>query len=843
MLFPVIENLKKVLLLKYRHFVDFIRMPSHFIPLGCIVIGISLSCYLHSIIQNKETDLFISDAQSSLISKLKELDLTFSNSALKVDDLEDIIGDIQSNQDQASVEIQSYLEGTLFKRLSIFKKTKDPYLERQYKLLIRIDSPNSSLPIAQSDYIESAELTSLIEEMQTQKSFSSWISVERNGVARLVLVNRSKIHSDTYFIFTAPLQDILDFTFDRKFELSQLFIIMNDKIWWGTLDRKIQQAKVEDLPNSSLFYRIEVENPLSYSEIPATFLFYLPKYQNRSEIEISRWVLATGLFITVIIAYLFHLLLVYNQETHRIALARTVDLENTAHDLRTALQSKSQFMGKISHEIRTPLNLILGLIDLSLEPKSEVQRTHYLQKMKISGEHLLSMVDDLLLLAKRESDLGLEPREIRIAEYTSELTKNFGEQFLEKRLDLFVEIAPDVPQVIQIDPRRLRQILMNLIRNGFKYTSHGYVKLFVGIERSDGDRMIFEVEDTGIGIQKDNLSKVFESFFRVDSNVSQRDGSVGLGLPIVRDLLGKMGGAISVKTLIGKGSKFRTSIPIEIINSDPWIHVVYPLNEKPITLICFCENPQLVFSLKPLSFHPNIKVVFDRVVQVQNDDFFAKIQTYTILIDIRHFQDQSEELKERLLKLHLVLIDNGYLPIEKALLRRARRVDGWPFMPNELPLKKRIDLNVKTVTLDPEATKSSLETEKLVTRNLKILIAEDDLGNVDLYKAYLTNDRWKIRYAENGAKAVELYLEEVPDLLILDYRMPVLDGGEALDQIRQYEQKHSLQTIPAIIVTADLLDLSKKTFEKYENTGVLTKPLKKSVLMAEIQRRLEIQSP
>ncbi|MBF0357788.1 MAG: response regulator [Magnetococcales bacterium] len=237
------------------------------------------------------------------------------------------------------------------------------------------------------------------------------------------------------------------------------------------------------------------------------------------------------------------------------------DLKIAKHTAESANTAKSEFLAVMSHEIRTPLNAIIGMSEVARERNKDQDMSRFLEVIDQSGKNLLTLVEDILDLSYIESGrLSLANEQINLKKLTQEALDIHSINAKNKLLDLTCKIDPETPNIFSGDQKRLRQVLLNLIGNAVKFTNHGEVVLHVSHPSSQ--TIVFSIKDSGIGIPQDKYALIFEPFSLIDSSTTRKQGGVGLGLTICKRLVDVMGGEISVKSELGKGSVFHFSIPI-----------------------------------------------------------------------------------------------------------------------------------------------------------------------------------------------------------------------------------------------------------------------------------------
>lgn len=813
-------------------------------PVFTLIFGFSLSYYIYSHL--KERDSFIQKSIFTQTSReeLTKIDLLLTNSILKIQSYENNLEERPLNYKKDEPYLDLVLRHTLFQRMTIFQEQGN-----QYKALLRVNTPDSTIPGTTSDYLQSEQIKKIIKDLKKNSGLLSTIVFEDKERAYLSVVLRSRFHRKIYFLFTTPLSNLFNQTLLTEGN-SIIIQAENSQNPWiittsSTGSKVISKYTNNDNPS---YTNIKFTDSLPQSNVTLAINFRYAPIETRF-LSPEKSAAALGILLTLVISFLFYTLINQNRLANKLIVSKTLDLEKTAHDLQQALNSKAHFFGKISHEIRTPLNLILGMIDLCTEINTDQMVKNYLKTMHTSGEHLLSMMDDLIELAQAEkNEMSFQERTLYMAQFLGDVVKLAGQDCKSKGLNIYLHLDKSMPACIVTDPNRLRQVLINLLRNACKYTLQGHVILAVKASESlisNRVKLKFEVKDTGIGIPADKVNRVFDAFFQVENSKTYSEGGVGLGLSIVKDIIKKMNGKISVHSIPKKGSTFTVDLEFNRPDRTPWYEIYKTHDSTKYTAVVLSSDSNLQKSFAALVVHPNI----EEIIFISDD--FAKA---LLLTDPnRHYwfiydPDTAHldlEILAKTFGRRVFVLSLGKIK-QATGFPSLNYLSNAPFLPYELLTmngftsrnRHRKHLSATTLLTEPKATAVAPAVNKLpeilTKEDLNIIVADDDHGNIELYKAYFAKSNWQVNYNYDGESAWQSFEKKLPDLLILDVRMPNMDGFELLEKIRSYEKRRNIKPIPVILVTADLLDYTAKTAQTFDEVTLLSKPIKKKLLFETI---------
>lgn len=817
------------------------------IPVLALISGLSLSFYIHKRMLDREQ----SDQRAESIKRSREiiqsLDLLLSNSILRIQSYEEYIGSRPSDYYRDMAFLGQSLRYTVFHRFSIYqivgKRNASP---PKLKLVSRINTPNSGVPEIKSKTMTAPAVIKGIEEIIKNKEYSRAILHERSGVPLITYVLQSRSRENVYFIFSAPLVSLFEKIDLRTSESLEIEDIKNQDSWIITSDNNTKSIRVGNITrqigrDDSLLQTLRLGEP-QQTTLKVHFHFNFQKSQGLSASTITG---IMSVLITLIISYLFWVLVQQNRRVGRLVIDKTHDLERAHQELQEALVAKSRFLGNISHEIRTPLNLILGMVDLCEEKDTDKKIHDYLSSMRSSGNHLLSMIEDLLDLAKADTnELQVQPKRMHLINFLTDIAKISGRDCAKKDLQLYAQFAFDLPSSVNFDPSRLRQILLNLLRNACKYTNDGHIILRVTkLQQLQGNTatLRFEVEDTGVGIQDDKLHKVFDAFFQVENSYAFSEGGVGLGLAIVKELVNKLNGRLHVESTPKKGTLFRVDLDMEVLDGANWVETFRSPDDQVKEFVLISEDKNLQLAAEPLAMHPAIIYSkLDYIGEIRNSKPSSLPINKWILLDATASNVAASEMELLHNHGHVILLGKKDEIMHKHPGLTDPVLDSSPLSLADVFLTTGFYGKNTRRSETRDLNKLKVETaRKTIPDGLNLLVADDDMGNQELYMAYFDGKPWNIKYTQNGKEALDAYIAHPSDVVVLDVRMPLMDGFEAAERMRAYEKDRGLPQRPILLVTADALEETMKRAQQIPNTSFLTKPIRKKTLMDAITQTLK----
>ncbi len=506
---------------------------------------------------------------------------------------------------------------------------------------------------------------------------------------------------------------------------------------------------------------------------------------------------------------------------------------------QVANEAKSAFLANMSHEIRTPLNAVIGFTGLMHNTKLNDLQKQYLDNAHESAHLLLGVISDILDLSKIESGkLELEPVKTDVVELAFKATDIVKYQASEKGLEMLLDLQADLPRFAEVDPVRLKQVLVNILGNAVKFTESGEVELKLAFTRDNKNTGTyhFSVRDTGIGIDRSRQDKLFEPFYQADSSTTRKYGGTGLGLQISSQLVAKMGGTLRVHSEKGQGSTFSFDVKAPFSTEDkPLKKHISPVRRALVVDDNAGNRTILEHTLS--SWGISCRTTADGstaadMVKRGRKPFDVAIVDYLMpdmdgLETIRKIRQEAGMTADRLpvILLHSSA-DVSRLHAESRRLGIQKKLTK-PVHPDELKeALENLHKNPERITRD-EDDDGPLTEVLTGDRPPVVLLVEDVQMNMRLMKQLMSNMLPDVRLVEasNGLVALNLIRDGLQvDLIFMDVQMPMMDGLEATRRIRAYEKPLGRRT-PIIALTADLVKGERDTCAQAGMDGFLIKPL------------------
>ena len=539
-------------------------------------------------------------------------------------------------------------------------------------------------------------------------------------------------------------------------------------------------------------------------------------------------------------------LLAHRTNLQQLVDTRTRDLESALQLAKAATQAKSEFLANMSHEIRTPMNAVLGMTDLTLRTELNDKQRDYLQKAKGSALSLLGIINDILDFSKIESGkLHMERIEFRLEDVLNQVTTIAAPKAQEKGLTFLLDVAADVPQALVGDPLRLGQVLTNLCSNAIKFTSEGEVLLSIRPLSVDSQQahLLVSVRDTGIGMDEQQVSRLFQPFSQADTTVTRKFGGTGLGLAISKQLVELMGGEIGVKSQLGRGSEFYFDAQFGLgHHARQALEPTPDLRHLRILVVEDSANAREIFQhlLESLGYRPTLAASAQSGLMAL-ESARATMPYDLVLLDWKLPDMDGFEAARRIRQMPNLAVQPRLLMVtaygDDETQQRAmqEKLDGYLTKPvsasSLLDAMTRIYGQVHAPVATPQAPEDQQKEAQALAqiRGMRVLLVEDNDIN-QLLAVDLLSDVAGVNVviAENGKEALAKVESEPFDLVLMDCQMPEMSGYEASRRIRDTLSKD----LPIIAMTANAMSTDRDKCLQAGMNDYISKPFMPAELFA-----------
>lgn len=537
---------------------------------------------------------------------------------------------------------------------------------------------------------------------------------------------------------------------------------------------------------------------------------------------------------------LFYLVFLILLPLYQFSLVRRV--QTARHEAEKANRAKGEFLAVMTHELRTPLTGVIGMADLLKETKLDGEQREYLGAIQISADMLRALIGDILDLEKIDANkLQLETRPFDPRETVRDVCQAIYANALAKRLDIIVDVRPNVPQELCGDPIRVRQILFNLIGNAVKFTDEGYIEVHVELSGPvagiDERHVCIDIIDTGIGMDEASLAKVFELFEQVDKSTTRRRGGTGLGTSISRNLARLMGGDIEAESQLGVGSRFSVRLPL--LNEDAM--------RPPATRHTLQGKRALLIDPNPRYRQVTQAICIDEDIHC---DAIAKLAEYPAdgarpdLVIVADTPERSNLLAQRD-AIHAAFGEAVPTIFLSYGGRGAELRDSCgpcvkkPFVAGDLvgAMEAALGLSIPEKPRGRSPTQAPTPSSASVRHDWRILVAEDNEIAAKVILRLLDKLGCQVNHHADGASALETARAQRFDLALIDLRMPELDGIGFTQGYREHEQG-TQRRMPIIALTANAAEEARDECLAAGMDDFLVKPVSPGDLKNALEKYL-----
>ena len=487
--------------------------------------------------------------------------------------------------------------------------------------------------------------------------------------------------------------------------------------------------------------------------------------------------------------------------------------------IEEASRMKSDFLANMSHEIRTPMNAVLGMVDLALREEMSPNARNYMNQIKASGKNLLVIINDILDFSKIESGmLEIIPDDYELLSIVNDVANVVNNRISEKDIEFTMDISPELPRMLYGDNFRIHQILINMLNNAAKFTQQGEIHLKIYFEEIDEENinLKIEVKDTGIGIKKEDVKKLFTSFQQVDSKRNRNVEGTGLGLAITKQLLELMGGKITLESEYNKGTTFFLEFPQKVVDRMPAI----PKSE---------DHPKVAVRIDSEYFKKQLYIDLARIeaeiIDLESCEKLEELAPDYLIIDKTHITNDMLQFLEKHSEIKCLAVTDY---ASRSSLN----------LPNIVVARKPLysiglynAMGISDIKLFDSS--DDLNYFNFIAPDANVLIVDDNSVNLTVAKGLIEPLKMNVDLAGSASEAIEMMRATKYDVIFMDHMMPEVDGIEATHIIRRLMSDYD--GVPIIALTANAVSGAKEMFMNEGMDDFIPKPIEIKEITAKLR--------
>ena len=494
-------------------------------------------------------------------------------------------------------------------------------------------------------------------------------------------------------------------------------------------------------------------------------------------------------------------------------------------ELNESTARMNAFMANLSHELRTPINAIIGITNVMVEKEDSPELRTDMHEVIIAGRRMAEQVGDILDYSEIEmNQLVVNKGSYMIASILNDLVVELR-PIIPDNLELVIDVDAEVPAVLNGDAGKLHKILYHLISNGLKYTKEGGVSVRItSVKQQYGINLCIDVSDTGIGMSKDELDRLYSRFYQAESGRIVRSGGLGISMVIVSGFVRSLGGFITIDSVPEKGTVVRISIPQEVEDDGRCMSIN---NHEVINLAGFLNigkfrdpNVREYYNSMILNLVRGLRTSMHRV------DNIADLKKLLQKVRITHLFVADEEYEKNCGYIESLTSDIKVVVVAKESFKLPKGAKA------HVLLKPFYCIPIASILNSDHTGKD--EAKRMYCKDVKALVVDDEPMNLNVAKGIFKRYGMVVSTADSGAEAVKMCKEQSFDIVFMDHMMPGMDGVETMKRIR-YDAGKKHKDFPIVALTANALSTAREMFIAEGFDGFISKPIE----LAELERVLK----